>query len=250
MLFLLEAVRKRGFISRLEREERAVVGVRAVILRVCIAKRGGRRRLQQLLDSMASQILSWADGRAVYREDFPLRAELEARGVCEVGEWELYEAKAVEILTAAAEKRDRLFAAFDKCGAQLTETLRKLAARFRYIEAEAPPDELYTLRQTLMRDGVALCSSRPGSSKADAALILAQPKNPRYFKENCAVLALCGDKGHFGGLRVKSAEFTYPEGFAESVPEGYPLAPIAAYALSAGALDPRGICAARVKTEK
>ena len=108
MLFLLEAVCKKGFISKIEREERAVGGVRAVILRICIAKRGGRRRCQRLLDSMASQILSRADGRAVYREDFPFRAELEERGVCEAGERELYEAKAVEILTTAAERRDSL----------------------------------------------------------------------------------------------------------------------------------------------
>ncbi|MBQ3986038.1 MAG: hypothetical protein II635_03670 [Oscillospiraceae bacterium] len=250
MLFLLEAVCKKGFISKIEREERAVGGVRAVILRLCVARRGGRRRIEKLLDGMASAICAQAEGRAVYREDFPFSRELAERGVCEAGERELYKAKAVEILSAAAERKDRLFVAFDKSDAGLSDTLRKSAARFRYIEAEAPPDELYSLRQMLMRDGVSLCSSRPGSSKADAALIFSQPKNPRYFKESCAVLALRSDRGHFGGHRVVSVEFTFPDGFHESVPDGYPLAPIAAYALSVGALDPHGICAARVKTEK
>ena len=140
MLFLLEAVCKKGFISKIEREERAVGGVRAAILRLCVARRGGRRRIEKLLDGMASAICAQAEGRAVYREDFPFSRELAERGVCEAGERELYKAKAVEILSAAAERKERLFVAFDKSDAGLSDTLRKSAARFRYIEAEAPPD--------------------------------------------------------------------------------------------------------------
>lgn len=242
MLGLLRACPAAGRRFAVRAEPTAPLGVPAGLFTLETPGRAGDRRRERALGELETALRRAGIRTLLFHRGFPHREYFLSRGFRAADCQALLAVKAGEIAACLSPRRGRALLTVRRADGYALRAVSRLAADFRYVTLDCPPEAAERLTNAVSGLGAAPEPLGFGTSDADAAVFFAPPNRPVYLPARCRVVRLCPPTPLIcGGREAERFGFTVPERRRKDLPEGFYLPAVLSDAVESGKIPPEEV---------
>lgn len=233
MLLLVEGRKVQNRRFSWETDVVSVLGATVIRLRVFVPERCSVRRKNKALRRLRDHVLSLPVDRVLYRDDFPLHGEFSAFPLPAATDEYIIRLTAGELLCRRG--GEEVLLVTDRADRTALTAFFSLCRGFRYVYFAGGSDEVLSAFNRAGEPlGVTVTRLQRDFFPGDGALVLSPPERELTLRGNCAAIRFAG--GTKSGQELISAKFSLPEWVKSTLPAGYPVLPLIAYAAETGRL--------------